>query len=339
MSFQLQQQQSTEGALFNYSVIYEHLKELGYPSKSIESMQRCGVLTGNSIVKGCYDCGDYKFIPLKWHCCLRTCTECAKTRSNKLKRKYMPIMDRFNVSRGKLKSLYFLTISPPNFSDYKEALKFITHTWKKFYRSKYIKERVDSGFWVVETKQSKEKGWNVHIHALFYGRRLDNCLRGKCLKCHQSFIKMDPQNKKYYCANRKCNSTDVIVKENSKIVEIWKKASRNTAMINIQELRSSKGGLNYVLKYVSANKNDFEDEKAFAEYIFYSKKQKLINAFGKFHNINKYFLWASLLEADKKEVCSRCLSEDCFLMFDQKVIEWMKINNKIPPKDIKFYLN
>lgn len=271
-----------KGALFSYSAISSHLESLGYPLKSLNSMLMCGKMSGQKLIKRCKDCGDFQILDLKHHCNLRTCPTCSQIRQFRIVRKYMPYFSQFPTTRGSPKSLYFLSIAPQNYENLQNGLKHILFSWRKFIRTKYIKERVEGGLWVIETTNNGA-GWHIHIHALFYGRRLDNCIRGKCLDCGQNFIKFDKLGNKYFCANKKCNSTNVIINENSKIVNLFKSCSGRDVNIQIRELYgSTKSVLNYVLKYVSANKGDFQSPEQFAQYIFSTRKQKLINMFGTF---------------------------------------------------------
>lgn len=293
-------------------------------------MLRCGEQSGMFTLKHCNDCGDSAFYACNYQCNLRTCPDCAKKRQRRLFKKFYPMLQHKQVTRGSVKSLYFLTISPRNYSDFYTALKAVKVSWKRFFRSKYVRDRVDGGLWIIEAKsrnkQGECNGWNVHIHALFYGRRLDNSIRGKCLECNQSYIKCDKITKKFYCANRKCNSLNVLHNEHSKLVSIWRKSNKEDVHIDIQELKSSSGGLSYVLKYISSDKSDFASVGDFAKYISGIRKQKLINVFGDFFKY-KFLNVCS---------CYRCGSLAVDFINDQAVIRaYIDARNKPPCPQIE----
>ncbi len=323
---------TTEGsALVPLSAISSHLLSLGYPEKSLKSALKCGELTGFRFLKHCSNCGDTHLISCKHHCNLRVCPDCSITRQNRIKRLYMPFLEHYSTKRGKLKSLYFLTIAPKNYKTEKEGFEHIKRSWRKFIRTKYIKERVDGGLWVIETK-NMGNGWHTHIHALFYGRRLDNCIRGKCLNCGQNYMKYDRNSKKYYCKNRKCNSTNVVVKENSKIVDLFSSCSSRECHIDVTEIRNGpKAALSYVLKYISSIKEDFSEVEDFAKYIVAIRKQKLINTFGCFFDITKKI-------KDLKKIkfkCNKC-GGDLEFITDQQVVYYFTGTPCYDPPDDYF---
>lgn len=305
---------SPKGSLFTLrNAISEHLIKLGYPETSLRSLNRCGVKTGMKMIRHCKDCGDNFLIDLEHRCNLRTCHVCSEIRKKRILNKYLPYFSQFKTTRGSPKSLYFLSIAPENYKSPKEGQEHIKKSWKKFLRTKYIKERVEGGLWVIESKDKNPKeeckGWHTHIHALFYGRRLDNCIRGKCSDCGQNYIKFNKFDDKYYCANRKCRSTKVHINQDSKLVRFFQSCSNRKVHIDIKEMIwGAKGALNYVLKYVSANKDSFSSPKAIAEYIFSTRKQKLLNLFGTFSKIRP-----------KKQIihCWRCGGEVEFIFDPQ----------------------
>jgi hypothetical protein len=312
-------ERSTDRSLFSNSAISLHLQSLGYPQKSINSMLMCGKVTG-SMLKNC-DCGS-ELITLKHRCNLRTCVSCAKNRKLRLRRKYAPFLSSLHQDRDY--SLYFLTISPKNYEDLEKGMEHIRKSFIKFLRLNYIKKRVKAGLYVLETKQSKEYGWNIHIHCIVYGRRLDNQIRGRCFNCSQNLIKQDYITKKYYCANRKCNSENVMFHQNSRIVDLFKSSSKRDVNIHISKQDSSFFSLNYMLKYISANKDDFLTPLDMAKYIKATYKRKLINVFGIFfkHKFGKI-----------KCICWRCNKEIEFC-YDYELIMRFQESIKPPNKNI-----
>ncbi len=254
--------------------------------KSINSMLKCGELTGYGKLECC---GDKLFIPLRYECNLRTCPTGADKRKKRIRKQYLPILEKFSANPRDYNSLRFLTISPDNYEDTFEGLKRgfkeIRRNFSKFIRNKYISDRVLSGLCVIEMKNKNKdgecKGWNIHLHILYYGQKLDNRIRGHCNNCGQNYMKYSKVEGKYYCGSSKCHSFDVEVKnKDSKIVQIWNRVSGRDVNIRIEPLYSREHYLNYLLKYISANKDDFRDVASMAQYIVVTRGQKLITKFG-----------------------------------------------------------
>jgi len=317
-----------EGSLLGNNVITEHLRLLGYPETSINSMNRCGEKLGIRIFRNCDGCGT-RGIDLEYHCSLRTCPNCAWVRKNRLRSKFLPILKSFHIDRNN-DQLYFLTISPANYNNSEEGIKHIKKSFKKFLRTDYIKERVKGSLWVIETKTKNKfgdsKGWNIHVHAIIYGKRLDNMIRGKCNDCNQNLLKFDHKTKKYYCANNKCGSYNVIYKKDSRIVRLFKKCSKREVNIHVSKQGSSEYTLNYMLKYVSSNKDDFNNEKEIAEYIYYTRKKRLINGFGLFFKIKT---------KKSDNICYKCGCHVSYIV-DFEISELIK-ESRPPPNLWKYF--
>ena len=88
-----------EGLLFSNSAITSHLQELGYPEKSLKSLERCGVSSGFKIIAHC-GC-ETKIISLNYHCNLRTCTQCSKRRQRRVYREYIDFLNSLSYERGR----------------------------------------------------------------------------------------------------------------------------------------------------------------------------------------------------------------------------------------------
>lgn len=336
-------------SLLGNSAIISHLRQLNYPEKSISSMLRCGSTelfsSSKQILKFC-GCGS-KLIPMAHRCNLRTCSYCSRTRKRRIRRNYLNFLRNFKVLLSKkLKMdkreiskyrLRFLTISPQNYDDVFQGISHIQRSFTKFLRREYVSERIKGGIYVIEAKDLNDKGvsngWNVHIHALVLSRRLDVSLRGKCLDCGQNYIKYDKFSRSYYCANRKCNSLNLIIKENSKLVTEFSSSSGVRCNITISDLSSVSYALNYVLKYISANKDDFSSSFSVAQYIKATAHKPLIKKFGvfvkqiKIKNDNP--LWFKSYYPPY--ICSHCgqIVEYCY---DIQVNERL-INSSPPPNN------
>lgn len=322
--------QRPEGSSFILSAISSHLRELGYPEKSINSMNRCGLDSGFKIIKSC-GCGDeFKSVPMR--CNLRTCSACSNVRKRRIYRKYLPFFRRY--VKTKKDFLQFLTISPKNYSNnfkyykwlkkpkFKNGKKYYVNDKKiniygleagihhlrdcfsKFLRRDYIKNRLKAGFYVLEVKQSKDGSWNIHIHLIIYGSWLDYAIRGKCNKCNQNLLKFDKFNKKYYCANRKCNSLDVIRYESTTLNREWKKSAKSNAHIYGERVHHIYGAVDYLTKYISIDKTQFNNSKDLAQYIYSTRKQKLISSFGSFSFHHKDY--KLILTLKPIYICKKC---------------------------------
>ena len=123
---------SSEGALFSSSAISLHLASLGYPQKSINSMNKCQETNGDFVVSYC-DCGKMDGVhALKHWCNLRTCLYCSKKRQRRIRRQYLSHLESLPVSRRTF--LYFLTISPQNYDSLEYGLKDIRSSFVRLYQ-------------------------------------------------------------------------------------------------------------------------------------------------------------------------------------------------------------
>lgn len=318
-------QQNPKGSLFSNRAVTLHLQELGYPQKSIESMEKCGVSTGFRVLAAC-GCST-RVLSLKHHCNLRTCPECAKKRKRRIVRQYKPFLE--SLPQDRTNFLYFLTISPQNYTNLQEGLTHIKKSFAKFLRHKYIKDRIKAGLYVIETKGT-EGNWNIHIHAIVYGRFLDNRIRGTCLDCGQNLMKYDFTSKKFYCANRRCNSLNVVVKQNSRLVDLFMESSGLACNVHITKMPTTAFSLNYMCKYISANKDDFSTDRDIAQYIMATRKLRLISTFGLFYNVEV---------AVQPFVCPHCGCEVHFSACQELILE-IELNareKQFAPRDLFYY--
>jgi hypothetical protein len=281
--------------------------------------------TGFWMMKSC-ECGTQAF-KLTHHCNLRTCKYCAERRKRRLRAEFLPLFDYFvNKQRSKAR-VSFLTISPENYESYSEGYHDIRKCFTKFRRTKYVKERLQGCLYVIEGKHG-DTGWNVHIHAILFGRRLDNQIRGRCVDCNQNLMHYD--EKGFYCANKKCHSRKVITSGESRLTKIWKDCSgrgvhmwfskdHNLANYYRQAVSPVKA-VNYMLKYVAINKEDFtplgDPAGSMAEYIMGSRRKPLVTTLGCFYGRNKLQLNAP------RDVCLRCKTP-IFYCFDIEINELM----------------
>lgn len=296
--------------LFIENPLVKELVDLGYSSTSINSMLRCGEESRMCL----RECGCGKFVEyVHYRCNLRTCKKCSKVRAGKIKDKLLPFL--YSQKLDKLNQLYFLTLSPENYDNLEFGLEDIKKNFNKWKRHKYLEKRIKAGIYVVEVVQTWEgkpqydkggnflyyhskEGWNIHLHILLYGRRLDNKIRGHCLDCGQNQMSFDKEAHKFYCSNHKCKSRNVIYKQ-PKLNYMWQESTGSSAHFHIQKVSSVKKALNYVLKYVTANKGEFKDEKGLARYIKAIHKKRLISPFGEFTKVK-------IPIPPKINICKKC---------------------------------
>ncbi len=277
--------------LLGNSVITSHLQELSYPEKSLKSMLRCGVKSGFDVLVHC-GCGS-RIIGLSHHCSLRTCPDCSKIRKRRISRKYFPFLQGLNQNRKYF--LYFLTISPKNYENISEGLNHIKKSLSKFLRHKYIQDRINAGLYVIETK-GEDGNWNIHIHAIIYGRWIDNKIRKE---------------------------------KDSKIVRLFKQSSKREVNIHITKQNSVRFTLNYMLKYISANKNDFKTPLDFAKYMMATRKKRLIHTFGDFYKFKI---------KKTKYICNKCNQEIEYIV-DLEVISFILETRYKPPPGLNSWIN
>ncbi|MFA5174313.1 MAG: protein rep [Candidatus Pacearchaeota archaeon] len=251
-------------------------------------MLKCGETTGFNALMHC-GCKT-QVIHFTHHCCLRTCPSCSKIRKRRIRNKYLPFLSGLHQDRKYF--LYFLTISPKNYENLEDGLDHIKKSFSKFLRHKYIKERIKAGLYVIETKGT-EGNWNIHMHTIIYGRYIDNKIRNN---------------------------------KNSKIVDLFRESSGREVNIHISKQNSTKFTLNYMCKYISANKDDFETELDLAKYIFQTRKRRLIHTFGEFYKIKIQI---------KKQICPHC-NQPIEYIIDIEVVRVFEENilKSKPPPDL-----
>lgn len=276
------------------------LFDRGYPVDSLRSMLRCGLQT-DFMVATC-GCGS-SVVPMTYSCDSRTCSNCAYRRKRRLKNRFLPFLKACKQDR--LNLLYFLTIAPEHYSTLEEGLVEIKKAFNRLRHVKYVADRFKAGLCVVETKESKGDEWHVHLHVLVYGRSVDNRMRGKCLDCGQSYMKQDLFDKRFYCANKSCNSKNVQVNSKTRMVSIVESAFRRKAHVYVSQVRGAESTLNYLLKYVSSSKEDFSSVQKEADYLCAIRGKRLVNAFGLFFK-DKNGKHISFIVGKNKVVCPSC---------------------------------
>ncbi|HJO15073.1 MAG TPA: hypothetical protein QGG70_03410 [Candidatus Pacearchaeota archaeon] len=280
-------------------VLGNELYGANYALNQLKSFMKCG-FHNDYIIGDCDTCGK-KTIPFIWTCNLRTCYTCSKKRKKRVFRRFLPLLEKYKSNRTY--SSKFITISPKTFPYLDEGFDIFCKDLNKFLERKYLKERVKGSLIVIECKKvyegdpyydkkggllghHLETGWNIHAHIIAFSKYLDNRIRGSCLDCNQNLMKQD-SSKEFFCANRKCNSKNVIVREDSRLVREYKKSSKADVHIWVEEIKDSIKCMNYVLKYISVDKSDFKHLEDLAEFIVVTKKRMFIRTRGCFNGRNE----------------------------------------------------
>lgn len=235
----------------------------------------------------------------------------------------MPFFKQYPITRGEF--FQFLTISPPNYISLDEGQEHLRKSFAKFIRRQYLKGRIKAGFYVIEAKQGNDGSWNIHLHAIIYGRWLDYRLRGQCLECGQNLIKFNKTTKKFYCANHKCKSENIVRFDDTRLGREWAESAGSSAHIYGERVRYAHGAVSYLTKYIALNKDNFLSVDDAAEYTIKMRKRKLINSFGQFyHDIRKGKMPMPIHH------CKHC-GEEISYFFDIEVSCIIKIAREKPP--------
>lgn len=285
----------------------------GFPIKALPNLLNCGKYTG-SVLKTTCECG-YNLLALKNHCSNRSCPSCSKRRRKKINKRVMPQL--MKLKQDNLNSFKLLTISPKNTDTLQKSYDYRKSLINSL-RKNYFQERIICGVYVFEDKSRNKygipKGWNGHFHILYYGRRLNNYVYGYCKNCKKKVhLNKDELNKVYHCSNKKCNYIINSEVDDSRLVKELKKTFKVDLTADIKDLyvrgrsqfKHINHSLNYILKYISINKNDFASENDFAKHIVFTRRKRLITFFGS--QLKKIKI------KYEKEVCLFC---DCVFSYE-----------------------
>lgn len=260
--------------LLDKEALSRHLRDLGCNESYIVSFNKCGKCLGYCDMD--CDCGHSQHMIIH-NCNCRVCPTCALRRKNRLKARYLPIMRRFNNDRSYF--YYFLTISPENCVDIQQGVKKIQKDVYKFFRLKDLKGKIKGKYMTIEIKKSLDGSFNIHSHFIIYGRWLDNKVR--------------------------------VVGQDSMLVRNYKRCSKGNVIIDIRRLNSYRDCLNYLLKYISVNKNEFESMQDLAYYVYSVKDIRLVSTSGVFYGIKR----------EKNKICWKCGSKRTYKFTNEIYID------------------
>ena len=186
--------------------------------------------------------------PVYRTCKLSICPHCRKIRAYKIFNRFHQKLQSYRIARSIFDpGLRFLTLTIKSNSDLKASDAFIRQAFHKFKMMSYVKERITSGFYVIEHKKTDENLWHVHIHAIIFSKYMD--------------------------------IRNVKLGKKSKLLASWNKAVGYESNIDIRRITSHKGALNYVLGYLT--KSNFKTEQDVVEYYFKLANKRMFATFGK----------------------------------------------------------
>ncbi len=116
----------------------------------------------------------HKYLTMCCTCCFRTfkvpvscgdrfCDVCALSRRMRVRSRIDFLTTFGNVAKGA--RLKMITLTVKNQSDIRKMTNHMIHSFRKMRNSKYWKERVKGGLFVLEVT-GKAGSWHVHIHAI-----------------------------------------------------------------------------------------------------------------------------------------------------------------------------
>ena len=269
--------------------LVEELLIRDYPISSIKSMLKCGQSNGKFMKKcACQT----QIINMIYRCNLKNCPDCALIRKRRLSNRYFAFL--MNCKLDRLNQIYFLTISPRNYKDLTFGMEDVRKKFNKWRKHKYLQERIQGCFYGVEHKPCKDGSWNIHIHCILFGRRLDNQKRGKCLDCGQNLLAFDRDEHKFYCSSSKCGSRNVVEYGEPKLNALWEKSTGEKAHFDIRKIKGDGAFskvdqvtkvVNYLLKYVVKGEEGFPSIQMEAEYLVAVHGKRMVSSFGSFYKV------------------------------------------------------
>ncbi|MEK6910529.1 MAG: protein rep [Nanoarchaeota archaeon] len=242
-------------------------------------------------------------LKVKKRCNYRVCEFCGKIRSYKFYDKYIeiikvkPIPHYFN-GRG----LKFLTLTIVNQSDMIKAIDELFESITRFKRDKYVKEHIYGGLGCIEVKVGNDGLWNVHAHFIIDSRYLD-------MRSH--------------------NKTG----QDTKLVEVWKRCSKGSYIVDIRPVKGREGALRYVLKYLTKGIIDLTDKQK-AEFFEKTFGRRLLFTFGDFYDIPKI--------TKEKRVCKDCGGRYMYIYEGSEEYDMIfgvgRYKREPPPKDLNDFI-
>ena len=129
-----------------------------------ENLRKCG---SDYIKFDCLKAGCEHSFMLGQHCKSRVCPDCSSYKRRNWRDKYLPYLEKVNPSE-----LRFITLTLRNQEDLHGGMGKIIRCFKKL-RLKKMPERFEGGLVGYEAHLGKDGFWNIHCHALYHGKYID----------------------------------------------------------------------------------------------------------------------------------------------------------------------
>ena len=129
-----------------------------------ENLRKCG---SDYIKFDCLKAGCEHSFMLGQHCKSRVCPDCSSYKRRNWRDKYLPYLEKVNPSE-----LRFITLTLRNQKDLHGGMGKIIRCFKKL-RLKKMAECFKGGLVGYEAHHDKDGLWNIHCHALYHGKYID----------------------------------------------------------------------------------------------------------------------------------------------------------------------
>ena len=237
------------------------IEKFGY-KKQAERLENC---CKNKVYFKC-NCRIY-VLPAR--CMNKVCPKCSKIRSYKIFKEYFEVLKEYKIGHSIYDNncLRFLTLTIKNRKSLEEAINFLYKSFRKFKQRVYFKNHIFGGIGVMDYTKDENGLWHVHLHLIINSNYLAREYKGH-----------DP-----------------------KLVQEWKTCTNETGILYINLVKNHKGGLNYVLKYISKVAKNISS-KDLAVFYKSTKNRRFLFTFGTMYKVTK----------KTKFVCKKC---DCCLEY------------------------
>lgn len=259
----------------------------------------------------CDNCGEVH--PVRITCGDRACPSCRKMVHDRLKRKYLPMMEILDP-----KKLVFVTLTRRiNGSDLQQKVEETRAAWRQLIRQNKWK-CIQGGLYTIEIKWSeKYKGWNVHIHAVC--ELIKAAIRRTWTDRRSKRKKADVESR-----------FGVLTIQG--LSRAWQKLTGDSPRVEIAPVLDHRGGvkgvLGYILKYLTkaaeVGGRFFEYNDALRHSPGPSGKRqgyRLVECWGTWYPNSKNYRFRDVPKAKKSPlVCEECGNTDWWSEFEMRKI-------------------
>lgn len=229
----------------------------------------------------------------------RTCPDCRKSESKRLRREYLPKVRLVDQTKLALITLT-LRMDLGRHDDLRRRLDRIRTAWRKLVRQKPMRV-VAGGLYTIEVKWTERQAWNVHIHALV---EVEGIVRP---------FRIERNGRPGWAADLEGPAGRLSPQALS---DAWRKLTGDSYIVDITPVRTwvkggqnrggARGALAYVLKYIT-KAGCWPGQWARDEYDRAVKGHRLINTFGTWTPHSRAYRFAELGQLERPSVaCKVC---------------------------------